>query len=495
PFNPSRVVREFQASLPEIHTKIAVDHPNVSSHPCRTLTTSDHLVSLCSEVEQDTQSLDSACKHRLQKLGRAAAQVFAERALLLEENRVLFEQNNEKTCRQSSGTTVVGHAKVMSYEDIIEAQKKRDATATKQDSTRKKRPKAGDRLLSKSDEKRKAEQEIQTWNMIMVKDACQRPYPYTLLWHTLFGNMPPVGFGQAALYSYEANFIDQLGAGFIFRLDKDHILHFLALKVISKLTILTIWRWRTMSPHGKASLLCPFHKDHQLNDDLDASLDYLPGHPRIKLSNYTSLFDFIRQEVWSEDLESMSGRLWWMSKQDSGNISPLHRQKVKGRQIVITEDPRLHLVWIDNRIFLKPLPRYLTSYAFWDMVMSDPSKHGVTVKLRKAAIGYLRTYFYLIRYESDLRIAQDPAVGLVPADVTWSQYCRFSAHFDDITDDEVSGRYHYGEIRLTRLNYYAPFLLGKSHYQRVDYQYRAYFARIQGPVISAFAFFSILLNS
>lgn len=280
----------------------------------------------------------------------------------------------------------------------------------------------------------------------------------------------------------------------ICRLDKDDLLHFPVSRVIVQLKIFQTWRWRKMSPHAKTALRCPFHEDHQLNDDFDASLDYLPGHPRIKLSDHQGLFDFIRQEVWSEDLESISGKLWWMSKQDSGNISPLHRQTVKGRQIIITEDPRLHLVWIDDRIFLKPLPRYLTSYAFWNTAMSDPSIHDVAAKLRKAAIGYMRTYFYLIQYESDLRIAQDPALGLVPADVTWSQYCRFSAHFDDITDDEVSGRYHYGEIRLTRLNYYAPFLLGKSHYQRVDYQYRAYFARIQGPVISAFAFFSILLN-
>jgi hypothetical protein len=105
------------------------------------------------------------CKHRLQALSRAAEKVFAERALLLEENRILFEQNNEKTCRQSSGLTVVGHAKVMSYEDIVEAQKKRDMMVTKQGSTRKKRSKAGDKLLSKSEEKRKAEQEIQQWNM------------------------------------------------------------------------------------------------------------------------------------------------------------------------------------------------------------------------------------------------------------------------------------------------------------------------------------------
>ncbi|KAJ5938333.1 hypothetical protein N7466_001467 [Penicillium verhagenii] len=250
-----------------------------------------------------------------------------------------------------------------------------------------------------------------------------------------------------------------------------------------------------MSTHGETPASpCPFHKDDQLNSDLDASLDYLPGYPRIKLSDKKSLLEFILQEIWSEDLESISGKLWWMSKQDSSNISPLHRQRVKGRQIIVTEDPRLHLVWIDDRIFLKPLPRYMTSYVFWDTFMSDQSKHGPAAKLRMAALGYLRTYFYLIQYESDLRVAQDPALCLVPEDVTWSQFCRITACFNDITDNEVSGRYHYGEIRLTRLNYYAPFLLGEGHYQRVNHQYRAYFARIQGPVISAFAFFSILLN-
>lgn len=199
-------------------------------------------------------------------------------------------------------------------------------------------------------------------------------------------------------------------------------------------------------------------------------------------------FASFAREFWSEDLESMSGRLWWMSKQDSANISPLHRQRVKGRQIIVSEDPRLHLVWIDDRIFLKPLPQYITSYAFWDTFMSDPSQYGAAANLRKATLGYLRTYLYLIQYESDLRVAQDPALCLVPKEVTWPQFCRFTARFNDITENEVSGRYHYGEIRLTRLNYYAPILLGKSHYQRENYQYRAYFARIQGPLISTFAF-------
>ncbi|OJJ51916.1 hypothetical protein ASPSYDRAFT_63077 [Aspergillus sydowii CBS 593.65] len=193
-------------------------------------------------------------------------------------------------------------------------------------------------------------------------------------------------------------------------------------------------------------------------------------------------------------MEATASYLERPPKRKRPHISPLHRQRVKGRQIVVTEDPRLHLVWIDDRIFLKPVPQYITSYVFWDTFMNNPSKDGAAVKLRKAALGYLRTYFYLIQYESDLRIAQDPALCLIPKKVTWPQFCQFTAHLNDITDNEVSGRYHYGEIRLTRLNYYAPVLLGKSQYQRVNYQYRAYFARIQGPLISAFAFFSILLN-
>jgi hypothetical protein len=107
------------------------------------------------------------CKQRLQRLTRAAEKAFAERALLLEENRILFEQNNEKSCRQSSSSTVVGHAKVMSYDDIIEAQRKRDLKAVKPSSTRQESSKTADRLLSKLEEKRKAEREIHGWNIVL----------------------------------------------------------------------------------------------------------------------------------------------------------------------------------------------------------------------------------------------------------------------------------------------------------------------------------------
>jgi hypothetical protein len=115
----------------------------------------------------------------------------------------------------------------------------------------------------------------------------------------------------------------------------------------------------------------PFSAQHQFCTDFDnvsphqKVLQKLPGYPRILLSDWNRLLQFLQNEFYSPDLERISDKLWWMTKQDSSNISPLHRQLVKRRAIIITEDPKLHLVWIHDRIFLKPLPRYLTSHKFW----------------------------------------------------------------------------------------------------------------------------------
>ena len=41
--------------------------------------------------------LDGSCKPHVQKQANAAENAFADRAILLDENLLLFEQNNEKT--------------------------------------------------------------------------------------------------------------------------------------------------------------------------------------------------------------------------------------------------------------------------------------------------------------------------------------------------------------------------------------------------------------
>src|SRR5579862_755325 len=163
----------------------------------------------------------------------------------------------------------------------------------------------------------------------------------------------------------------------------------------------------------------PFEFAMQLNNEWDAigppqiksqtQRTHLPGHPRVAIDDTAKLCKFLHQEFNLVDLERMAPRLWLMSMQSSKNISPLHRQKVKGRDIIITEEPRLHLIWYYDRIFLKPLPKYLLSHRFWtEYLLATTSPLGDEREtIRRAALGYLRTYFYLIRYESDFRVATD----------------------------------------------------------------------------------------
>ncbi|KAF3036734.1 hypothetical protein E8E11_000013 [Didymella keratinophila] len=95
---------------------------------------------------------------------------------------------------------------------------------------------------------------------------------------------------------------------------------------------------------------------------------------------------------------------------------------------------------------------------------------GRLAPIRKAALGYFRTWFHLIKSESDFRIAQEASLPL------------------------VSGRYAYGEIRLSRLNFYAPLFLRKWHFHRVEYQYKEYFAVFYAPILFAAGVASILLS-
>jgi hypothetical protein len=127
PFNPDRVLRDIQKPPAEL-TVPKADEVKVESCPQdEVLQTPEALTSLHSLIEQDAYALDETSKQRLQKFANAAQISFAERALLADENRLLFKQNNEAKVRRSTKSVVLGKAKVMSYEDIEEARAKRAA--------------------------------------------------------------------------------------------------------------------------------------------------------------------------------------------------------------------------------------------------------------------------------------------------------------------------------------------------------------------------------
>jgi hypothetical protein len=67
-----------------------------------TPTTFEDLMSLGRQIKDSIApcgELDDPCKLHVQKLANATENVFADRAILLDENLLLFEQNNEKKPR------------------------------------------------------------------------------------------------------------------------------------------------------------------------------------------------------------------------------------------------------------------------------------------------------------------------------------------------------------------------------------------------------------
>ncbi|KAF2447304.1 hypothetical protein P171DRAFT_355891, partial [Karstenula rhodostoma CBS 690.94] len=171
--------------------------------------------------------------------------------------------------------------------------------------------------------------------------------------------------------------------------------------------------------------------------------------------------------------------------------------------IIVTEDSGLHLLWYCDKIYIKPMPKYLLSYPFWqDCLRNLHQALGTMQTHRKpcaSAPGFVRSYVFPIRHESDFRIATNKDSGLLPTSMTWCQWSKFREQImrinDDDDDDDVSGRYQYGEIRLSRLNLYCKVLLRKLHYHRTHGQYGDYFANLYPSLLFMFALLSIILAS
>ena len=77
--------------------------------------------------------LNTPSKVRISKIANAAENAFADRALLLDDNQLLFEQNYKKTKRNTTRSTIIGTAQVLSYEDLVEMELQRNIQVAKQE--------------------------------------------------------------------------------------------------------------------------------------------------------------------------------------------------------------------------------------------------------------------------------------------------------------------------------------------------------------------------
>ncbi|GKT81419.1 ankyrin domain protein [Colletotrichum tofieldiae] len=192
-------------------------------------------------------------------------------------------------------------------------------------------------------------------------------------------------------------------------------------------------------------------------DDLEApvlspTLD--PADVRTDGARLAAVHDWVDKETDLRRLSDIHNWLWIVGRPSPPR--PLHQHRLLSREIVITEKLELHLVWTTNRIFIKPLPRFLLEPHFWMRFLcchlvsdnADPCSCGGR---QKRALGFLFSYAALITYESDFYLAKE--MYLLPKEVEWLAWRVFVQELLDSSPyQRIDPRFHYGELRLSRLN-------------------------------------------
>lgn len=230
-------------------------------------------------------------------------------------------------------------------------------------------------------------------------------------------------------------------------------------------------------------------------------IDYIPGEPAIPLAG---IEDFLQRELATPILDELYNVLHIFARKLSSNIDALHVQNLKGRRIVPVENPRFHLIRQEKSVFIKPIPVCLLNYDFWTQYLAS-NLHIPTGILHESdcyranALGFLRSYSHLIQHQSDLRIAKEH--GLIPEDITWAEWSKFIHGFRLLGDENVARRYHYGQIRLTRLNWAIFIFRPKSAGNRLRFYHEspwsalAFVQHAAVPLAFIFASVSLILSS
>ena len=212
--------------------------------------------------------------------------------------------------------------------------------------------------------------------------------------------------------------------------------------------------------------------------------------PKDNVHRYVSL------ELDVTRLNSIHRHLWLAGLPRGAR--PLHKQLLLGRQVVVTEQADLHLVWLKSRIFIKPLPRFLLNSEHWLRYMCRDQA------LAKSARGFLLSYAWLICHQSDVKIAHQ--LGLLPAEIHWEQWTSFVEdllqHLDLQSPDTINERYRFGELRLTRLNWIYPCSTNNfkfRNFQRGYFQgpewYSQFLSDNFGWLVAVFVYVSIVLSA
>ena len=228
---------------------------------------------------------------------------------------------------------------------------------------------------------------------------------------------------------------------------------------------------RTDSANLFAKKSCPFTvkllDDKLLDDESLASL--LPASYRTRSDDLAipsdDDTDYLLKELSLDRLNKIHSLLWLVGRPMPPRA--LHHQILLGREIAVTEQMDMHLVWTKGWMFLKPIPRFVLDPDFWTAHLScspgcgclkgeGPANDNECNKqrLRKCALGLIFSYIALVSHESDFFIAKEK--HLLPTESTWPKWRKLVQeilnHNGGAIYGNVNKRFIYGELRLSRLN-------------------------------------------
>lgn len=205
---------------------------------------------------------------------------------------------------------------------------------------------------------------------------------------------------------------------------------------------------------------------------------------------------FLATELRTKKLDKLYSQLWQAGLPLPAR--PLQRQRIMGRKIYITERPDEHLVWHRTKLLLKPLPEFLLCHMFWEEHLCSG------VALYRSAAGLLLSYAWLIGHKGAFVLARE--AKLIPTEIDWPAWTDFMKDFmqniDVDNSTRVDRRYHYGELRLSRLNTITRFLPSMWSYDNFVWGYlststwyQAFFERNFSWLLTAFVFMSVTLSA
>jgi hypothetical protein len=256
----------------------------------------------------------------------------------------------------------------------------------------------------------------------------------------------------------------------------------------------------------------PFRKNHELCKDLQyireneksgrlkstTPLPTLPDAPRIRIDHSSAVIAHCLQDLETPSMNTLGEKLWRAGP--TPDVVSLTQHTVLDRRIQVTEDPSMHLLWVGSEaiLFVKPLPAYLASHAFWEY-LTDECNSEIDLEERKrllaTSLGFLKTYASLVKHRSDFNLARRHDLLASFSTTSFEEFVRFIAYFDDIPDSAISSRWRYGLVQLDALNFHSMILQRWWHLNRFESRYTTYFSRFFPVVLFIFALFSVMLSA